>query len=219
MCRNVAAFSVKGQISSLVLNFCKCTKHFRWQHVEFGSSEIGRWWRSHNRYLSPYPSILVARVKQFSSCSRQNYGKDIVCGRKYILMLTSKVPGEGFHDLEVADIQKVLVPHAAKLSDEDLLTADNDQWTRWRFWCFVDKPQLATSALKKGFQVTDDLIEHLFEEDHLKYRCLKFKHIVETVTVTSKKLCNDMQIQSTWRSPFLKKSLIWSIRSFDHTGN
>jgi len=61
----------------------------------------------------------------------------------------------------------------------------------------VDKPQLATSALKKGFQVADDLIEHLFEEDHLKYRCLKFKHIVETVTVTSKKLCNDMQIQST----------------------
>jgi hypothetical protein len=42
-------------------------------------------------------------------------------------MLTSKVPGEGFHDLEVADIQEVLKPHAASLSDEDLLTADNDQ--------------------------------------------------------------------------------------------
>jgi hypothetical protein len=44
-------------------------------------------------------------------------------------MLTSKVPGEGFHDLEVADIQNVLVPHVAKLGDEDLLTADNDQCT------------------------------------------------------------------------------------------
>jgi hypothetical protein len=42
-------------------------------------------------------------------------------------MLTSKVPGEGFYDLEVADIQKVLELHAARLSDEDLLTADNDQ--------------------------------------------------------------------------------------------
>jgi len=41
--------------------------------------------------------------------------------------LTSKVPGEGFHDLEVADIQKVLELHAAKLSNEDRLTADNDQ--------------------------------------------------------------------------------------------
>jgi hypothetical protein len=97
------------------------------QQVEVGRSEIGPWWRSHNRYLSPYPSILVARVKEFSSCSRQNYGKDIVWGRKFILMLTSKVPGEGFHDLEVADTQKFLEPHAAKLSNEDLLTADNDQ--------------------------------------------------------------------------------------------
>jgi len=97
------------------------------QQVEVGRSEIGRWRRSHNRCLSPYPSILVARVKEFSSCSGQNYGKDIVCGRKYILMLTSKFPGEGFHDLEVADIQKVLESHAARLSNEDLLTADNDQ--------------------------------------------------------------------------------------------
>jgi hypothetical protein len=96
------------------------------QHVEVGRSEIGRWQRSHNRCLSPYPSILVARVKEFSSCSRQNYGKDIVCGRKYILILTSKVPGEGFHDLEVADIQKV----AARLSDEEFLTTDNDHGTR-----------------------------------------------------------------------------------------
>ena len=95
--------------------------------MQVGRSEIWRWRRSHNRCLSPYPSILVARVKEFSSCSRQNYGKDIVCGRKYILMLTSKVPGEEFHDLEVADIQKVLEPHAARLRDEDLLTADKDQ--------------------------------------------------------------------------------------------
>lgn len=58
----------------------------------------------------------------------------------------------------------------------------------------MDKPLLATSALKKGLQMADDLIEHLFEEDPLMYRCLKFKHSVETVTVTSKKLCNDMQI-------------------------
>jgi hypothetical protein len=96
--------------------------------------------------------------------------------------------------LEVADIQKVLEPHAAKLSDEDLLTADNDQWTRWRFWRFLDKPQLATRALNKGLQLADDLNEHLFEEDHLTHRSLKFKHSVETVTETSEKLCNDMQI-------------------------
>jgi hypothetical protein len=42
-------------------------------------------------------------------------------------MLTFKFPGEGFHDLEVADIQKVLETHAAKLTEEDLQTADNDQ--------------------------------------------------------------------------------------------
>jgi hypothetical protein len=41
-------------------------------------------------------------------------------------MLTFKVPGEGFHDLEVADFQKVLEPHAARLSDKDLLTAGNE---------------------------------------------------------------------------------------------
>jgi len=117
-----------------------------------------------------------------------------VCGRKYILVLTSKVPGEGFHDLEVADIQKVLEPQAARLGNEDLLTADNDQLTRWRFWSFVDRPQLATSALKKGLQVADYLIQHLFQEHYLMYRCLKFKHSVEIVTEPSQKLCNDMQI-------------------------
>ena len=58
----------------------------------------------------------------------------------------------------------------------------------------MDRPQLTTSALNKGLQVADDLIELMFEEDHLMHRCLKFKHSVETVTVTSKKLCNDMQI-------------------------
>jgi hypothetical protein len=45
-------------------------------------------------------------------------------------MLNFKVPGEGFHDLKVADIQKVLEPHPAKLSEEDLQTADKDQLTR-----------------------------------------------------------------------------------------
>ena len=117
-----------------------------------------------------------------------------MCGRKYILMLTSKFPGEGFHDLEVADIQKVLESHAARLSNEDLLTADNDQWTSWRFWSFVGGPQLATSALKKDLQVANDFIEHLFEEDYLMYRCSTFKHSVDIVTEPSQKLCNDMQI-------------------------
>jgi hypothetical protein len=42
-------------------------------------------------------------------------------------MLTFKVPGEGFHGLEVADIQKVLEPHAASLSEKGLQTADNYQ--------------------------------------------------------------------------------------------
>ena len=35
---------------------------------------------------------------------------------------------------------------------------------------FLDRPQLATSALKKGLQLADDLIEHLFEEDHLMHK-------------------------------------------------
>ena len=35
---------------------------------------------------------------------------------------------------------------------------------------FLDRPQLATSALKKGLQLADDLIEHLFEEDHSMHK-------------------------------------------------
>jgi hypothetical protein len=39
-----------------------------------------------------------------------------VYGRKYTLMLTSKVTGERFQGLEVADIQKVLELRANKLT-------------------------------------------------------------------------------------------------------
>jgi hypothetical protein len=51
---------------------------------------------------------------------------------------------------------------------------------------FLDRPQLATSALKKGLQLADDLIEHLFEEDHSMH---KVKVKVNCTLVQALRLC------------------------------
>jgi hypothetical protein len=39
----------------------------------------------------------------------------------------------------------------------------------------VERPQLAATALKKGVQVEDDLVDDFLEADHFMDRCLKFK--------------------------------------------
>jgi hypothetical protein len=44
------------------------------------------------------------------------------------------------------------------------------------------RPQLPSSALKKGLQMADDLVCHVFEINHFINRCLKIKHKMEAVT-------------------------------------
>lgn len=86
--------------------------------------------------------------------------------------------------MEEADIQEVLESHAAELTQEDLehLTAHREPEGESSD-TVVDRPQLTTSALKKGLQVVDDLVHNFFEVNHLIGRCLKLQHDMEFVMV------------------------------------
>jgi hypothetical protein len=50
------------------------------------------------------------------------------------------------------------------------------------------RSQLTTSALKKGLQMVDDLVDHFFEIDHFMDRCLKFKCEMEAVMALYKEV-------------------------------
>jgi hypothetical protein len=45
----------------------------------------------------------------------------------------------------------------------------------------VERPQLTTSALKKGLEIEDDLLDNFFEAVHFMDMCLKFKHKLKAV--------------------------------------
>jgi hypothetical protein len=83
--------------------------------------------------------------------------------------------------LEDGDIHKVLDCPAAELTKKDLVqvTAVCEVYDE-DFEAVVERPQLATSVLKKGIQMSDNL-GHFFEVNHCMVRCLKFKHDMEDV--------------------------------------
>lgn len=98
-------------------------------------------------------------------------------------MFGCKVPGEGITDLEEAEIKELLHSHTPQVTEEDLeqltsLTERDDQDSD----AVVKRPQLSSSALKKGLQMADDLVSNVFEVNHFINRCLKIKYKMEAVT-------------------------------------
>lgn len=55
------------------------------------------------------------------------------------------------------------------------------------------RPWLTITALKKGLQVADDLVNHFFEVDRFMERCLKFKHKLEGAMAQYKNVYKDMK--------------------------
>jgi hypothetical protein len=101
---------------------------------------------------------------------------------KNILMLASKIPGEGIPDFKGADMKEILDSYTAELTEEDLeqLTVfsetegeDSD--------AVVERPQLTASDLKDGLQMVTDLTVLVLKVDHFMDKCLNFKHKVGAV--------------------------------------
>jgi hypothetical protein len=71
------------------------------------------------------------------------------------------------------------------------------------------KPQLPTSALKKGIQMMDNLVDHFFEVDHFMERYLKFEHEMEAVMAPYKETYKGMQKKAKQpKSPSSSSSLL-----------
>jgi hypothetical protein len=57
----------------------------------------------------------------------------------------------------------------------------------------VERPHPTTITLKKGLEMTDDIVSHCFEVDHFMDSCLKLKHDMKVVTAPYKEVYKDMQ--------------------------
>jgi predicted nucleic acid-binding Zn-ribbon protein len=86
----------------------------------------------------------------------------------YVLVLSRKFPGEGFADLEKNALFEVLECHASELCEENFedLRVLNQSEYEANSENFVEKLQLFISALKKSFQLADELVNHFFEAGH-----------------------------------------------------
>ena len=81
--------------------------------------------------------------------------------------------------LEDADVPELLRSHAAELTEEELeqLTVLNEPTHEDNYNTIVQTPQLTISTLKKGLEMVEDEVKHLFYVDHFKHRWLTFKHM------------------------------------------
>ena len=79
-------------------------------------------------------------------------------------MVTHKVAGQGFRDLEDDDILDILDFHVAQLSEKDheeRIAFSVPEYGE-DFYTITKRLQRTTSALKKGFQMADDIVSHFF---------------------------------------------------------
>jgi hypothetical protein len=58
------------------------------------------------------------------------------------------------------------------------LTVLNEPTHEGNYNAVAQMPQLRTGVLKKGLEMVEDVVEHLFFVDHYTDRWLKFKHDV-----------------------------------------
>jgi hypothetical protein len=80
--------------------------------------------------------------------------------------LVRKFPAEGFQDWKKADSQEVLDPPAFELTEYlEELTALSDPEDEEYSDAVVQRPHLTTSAVKKGLQLADKLVDHLCDID------------------------------------------------------
>ena len=125
-----------------------------------------------------------------------------------IPVLACKVPGEGFQMWS----HEVFTSHAVELNQEkfEQLTALSEFRKEEVSDPIVERPQLTSSARKKGLQIGNDQVHYVFEINHLMDKCLKFKHAIETVITPYKEMYKDMQKKAEHlkMTPFFIKSSV-----------
>lgn len=83
-------------------------------------------------------------------------------------MFGCKVPGEEITDLEEAEIKEFLHSHIPQLENLEQLTSLTERDDQEDSDAVAKLP---SSALKKGLQMADDLVSHVFEVNHFINRC------------------------------------------------
>jgi hypothetical protein len=90
-------------------------------------------------------------------------------------MLARKFPAEEFQDWKEADSQEVLDSQAAELTEDlEKLTSLSDAEDEDSDGV-VQRSELTSSAMKKGLQLADKLVDHLFRVENFMDRCLRYK--------------------------------------------
>lgn len=109
-------------------------------------------------------------------------------------MSAYKVQGWRFSKFEKADIREVIGSHATELTEDDLeqLTMLNKP-EDFDTYVVVARPQPTSSALKKTFQMVDDLLDHFLQiNNFLLDRRVKYWHKMEAIMVPYKVVHRDM---------------------------
>jgi hypothetical protein len=95
---------------------------------------------------------------------------------KKLLFLALKFPVEGFYDWKEDDSQKVFDPQAFELTEDlEEVTAFSEPEDEEYSDAVMQRPQLTTSVMKKGLQLADKLVDHLFNIGNFTDRCLRYK--------------------------------------------
>ena len=95
---------------------------------------------------------------------------------KNLLLLARKFPVEGSQDWKEADKQEVFDPQVFQLTEDvEELTALSEPEDEEYSDAVVQRPRLTTSVMKKGLQLADKLVDHLFDIDNFTDRCLRYK--------------------------------------------
>jgi hypothetical protein len=90
--------------------------------------------------------------------------------------LARKFLAEGFQDSKEADSQEYFDPQAFELTEDlEELTALSEPEDEEYSDAVVQRPQLTTSVMKKGLQLADNLVDHLFDIDNFMDRCVRYK--------------------------------------------
>ena len=101
--------------------------------------------------------------------------------------MARKFAAERFQDWKEADSQEVFDPQDFELTEDlEELTALSEPEDEEYSDAVVQRPQLTTSVMKKGLQLADKLVDHLFDIDNFMDRCLRYK--MKTVTELSENI-------------------------------
>ena len=109
-----------------------------------------------------------------------------------IVLLAKQLPGEGFSDIEVDDIEELIQSHDSELTEEELIEiVKNDKNDENDDHSDSDTSlacSLTLSKVNQCLSMANDLVDFLLKEDPVMERSLKVKHEIMHALMPYKEL-------------------------------